>query len=250
MLEVLGYLSRVEGWVAALAGLLPFGYAFGAGMVASVNPCGFLMLPAFGAYHLGSGGPAVERSPVALRLARALLLGAVATAGFVLLFSAIGLFLSLAGRGLVALFPWGGLLVGIALTLLGLWLLLTGHSFGILEASRVQARFGTGVKDVFLFGIGYGVCSLSCTLPIFLVVVGTALATGSLAFALTQFLSYGLGMGLILTLVTVSAAVFRGALATKLKALIPYVHRISAVFMVAAGLYIVYYWVVLGQVFG
>ena len=114
----------------------------------------------------------------------------------------------------------------------------------------MQARFGTGVKDVFLFGIGYGVCSLSCTLPIFLVVVGTALATGSLAFALTQFLSYGLGMGLILTLVTVSAAVFRGALATKLKALIPYVHRISAVFMVAAGLYIVYYWVVLGQVFG
>ena len=250
MLEVLGYLSRVEAWVAALAGLLPFGYAFGAGMVASVNPCGFLMLPAFGAYHVGRGAQGMEGAPPLRRILRALLMAGIATAGFVLLFGGAGLFLSITGRGIVSLFPWGGFLVGVALTLVGFWLLVTGHTFGIMEASRVQARLGSGIKDVFLFGMGYAVCSLSCTLPIFLVVVGTALATGGLLYGLTQFVSYGLGMGLVLAMVTVSAALFREALASKLRALTPHVHRVSAVFMLGAGLYIVYYWVVLGRVLG
>src|SRR6476661_3146053 len=43
----------VTNWVAALAVALPFGYAFGAGMVAAVNPCGFVMLPAYLSLYLG-----------------------------------------------------------------------------------------------------------------------------------------------------------------------------------------------------
>jgi cytochrome c biogenesis protein CcdA len=35
--------------MANLTELLPVGYAFAAGMVASVNPCGFFMLPSYGA---------------------------------------------------------------------------------------------------------------------------------------------------------------------------------------------------------
>jgi cytochrome c biogenesis protein CcdA len=140
--------------------------------------------------------------------------------------------------------------VGVGLTITAIWLLATGSTFGILEAGRVQARLGSGVKDVLLFGVGYGVCSLSCTLPIFLVVVGTALATGGVLYGLTQFVSYGLGMGLVLAVVTVSAALFREAFASRLRRLVPHVHRISALFMLGAGLYIVYYWVVLGRVLG
>ena len=37
----------IESFVANLAGLLPFGYAFGAGMVTTVSPCGIAMLPAY-----------------------------------------------------------------------------------------------------------------------------------------------------------------------------------------------------------
>ena len=31
----------LANWMSALALLLPFGYSFGAGMVSTVNPCGF-----------------------------------------------------------------------------------------------------------------------------------------------------------------------------------------------------------------
>ena len=42
-------------WIEALVDLLPVGYAFGAGMVSTVNPCGFAMLPAYLAFYLGTG---------------------------------------------------------------------------------------------------------------------------------------------------------------------------------------------------
>ena len=43
-----------ESAMAGLSTLLPVGYAFSAGMVASVNPCGFLLLPSYILYHLGN----------------------------------------------------------------------------------------------------------------------------------------------------------------------------------------------------
>ncbi len=47
--------ALLAGWVSDLAGLLPFGFAFGAGMIAAVNPCGFAMLPAYLSLYLGAG---------------------------------------------------------------------------------------------------------------------------------------------------------------------------------------------------
>ncbi len=44
---LVSYRGGIEAGVANLARLLPLGYAFGAGMVASVNPCGVLLLPSF-----------------------------------------------------------------------------------------------------------------------------------------------------------------------------------------------------------
>ena len=41
-------------WVSGIAHLIPLGYAFGAGMVSTVNPCGFAMLPAYLGLYLGS----------------------------------------------------------------------------------------------------------------------------------------------------------------------------------------------------
>jgi cytochrome c-type biogenesis protein len=37
----------LAGWLSGLVTVLPVGYAFGAGMVAAVNPCGFAMQPAY-----------------------------------------------------------------------------------------------------------------------------------------------------------------------------------------------------------
>ncbi len=247
MEAILALFATVENGVAALAAALPFGYAFGAGMVASVNPCGFLMLPAFGSYYLGSDGGR-SASSAWLRSGQALALGAIASLGFVLLFGGVGTALALGGRGIIRFFPWAGLVVGVGLLTLGLWLLVTKGSLGIMAASRVEAPFAPGLRNVFLFGIAYGVSSLACTLPIFLVVVGTSLMSRGLLQSLGQFVSYGLGMGTVLILVTLSTAFFRDALANRLRRLLPHVHTFAAGFMALAGGWIIYYWVAIGRI--
>src|SRR5687767_14781246 len=70
---------------------LPVGYAFGAGMVASVNPCGFLLLPSYISYHLGTEEEGYYQRSLLQRALHALVLGVTATAGFVLVFAAVGL---------------------------------------------------------------------------------------------------------------------------------------------------------------
>ena len=49
-------------------------------------------------------------------------------------------------------------------------------------------------------------------------------------------------MGVVLVAVTVGAALFRGAVGRVLRGVVPHVHRLSAFFMVGAGVYLVYYW--------
>ncbi|MBI2165115.1 MAG: cytochrome c biogenesis protein CcdA, partial [Chloroflexi bacterium] len=139
--------------------------------------------------------------------------------------------------------PYAGVAIGVFLASLGLWLLVTHRSLGIAVAGRVMVTPGRNLRNVLLFGIGYAVCSLSCTLPIFLVVVGSALASRGFLSSFTQFIGYSLGMGTILIAVTMGAALFRGAVARWLRVALPYVHRVSALFLLGAGAYLIYYWV-------
>jgi cytochrome c-type biogenesis protein len=232
----------VEAAVASVAGWLPVGYAFAAGMVASVNPCGFLMLPTYISYHLGTQEEGYYEQPAATRALKALALGLVATAGFLVILTVVGTIIAAGGQWLIRVFPYAGVAIGAAMALLGLWLLVTRRSLGILAASRVTVSPQRNMRNVFLFGIAYATGSLSCTLPIFLVVVGSSLASQGLLSSFVQFIGFGLGMGTILITVTIGAALFRGAVARGLRAAMPYVHRMSALFLAGAGAYLVYYW--------
>lgn len=240
-----GVRNSAESTVAGIAGALPFGWAFAAGMVASVNPCGFFMLPAFLSYQLSLSPAEQESSPGAARVLRALLLGLAATAGFVAVMIAAGSVIGTVGQQVIRAFPYAGVVIGLVLAGLGAWLLVTGRSIGIAAAARVTVTPQRGLANVFIFGVAYAVGSLSCTLPIFLLVAGSALASGSLAGSLVQFVSFGVGMGMVLIAVTLGAVLFRNAVDRSLRRLLPHVHRASALFLVGAGAYLVYYWAAL-----
>jgi cytochrome c-type biogenesis protein len=224
-----------------VAEALPLAYAFSAGMVATVNPCGFAMLPAYLSLYLGAHDDGYAARPLVVRLGQALLLGATATAGFVVLFGVVGLIIALGGHALVSLAPVAALAIGVLLIAFGL-AMLAGYrlSPGVLWRLRVPA--GAGRWGILLFGAGYAVASLGCTLPIFLVVVGSALAAGGVLAGLSMFIAYSLGMGAVLITLTAGAALFKGAVARGLRRLLPYVERISAALLIGAGAYIVSYW--------
>ncbi|MBI2917752.1 MAG: cytochrome c biogenesis protein CcdA [Chloroflexi bacterium] len=241
--------NSAEAAVANVAGLLPIGYAFAAGMVASVNPCGFFLLPSYISYHLGTEEAGFYQTSLPRRALKAVIMGVVATLGFILVFAGIGTFIALGGRWLARVFPYGGVAIGVAMVGLGLWLLATNRTMGLMAASRVTVSPRRNLRNVFLFGIAYAVGSLGCTLPVFLVVVGSALATQGLLTSLGQFVGYALGMGSILVAVTIGSALFRGTVARWLEGATPYVHRASALFLVGAGAYLIYYWVFFARFF-
>ncbi len=218
-------------------------------MVASVNPCGFVMLPSYISYHLGSEETGFYESPASARLLKAITLGLVATVGFIAIFALVGYIVALGGRWLIALFPIGGLIIGIIMASIGVWLLITGKPLGIMAASRLTVSSQKNMRNVFLFGIVYAIGSLSCTLPIFLVVVGSALASRGFVDSFAQFISYSIGMGSVLILVTVGAALFKGTVARSMRSLLPHVHIISILFLIGAGAYIIYYWIKFGDIF-
>ena len=251
MIELINTLSQLAStWLGSVADFLPLGYAFGAGMVSTVNPCGFAMLPAYLGLYLGTDEEQFAQASALRRFAQALVVASAVSLGFVLLFGVAGLLIAAGGRFVVGAFPWIGLGIGVLLAVLGLWL-LTGHTLYTGFAERLTERMGNpGQKDIrgfFTFGIAYGTASLSCTLPIFLTVVGSGLAVQGFAAAAAQFVSYALGMGLVISALTLGMALFSGAVVGPLRRTLPYFRNFSAALLVLAGAYIVYYWLSVGQ---
>lgn len=223
-------------------------FALAAGMASAVNPCGFALLPAYLGLYLGSGA-AAGSAGFFRQLPRALLVGLVVTAGFVLLFGVAGALIGVGASFIARVLPWFGLVVGILLAVAGAWLVSGGKLYtGV--AARAAARIGepteVGIRGYFLFGVSYGVASLSCTLPIFLAVLGVSAANIGFLNILLNFVLFALGMGLVIMVLTLGMALFKGAMVRFLRRALPYIHPIGAWLMVLAGAYIIFYWLTIG----
>lgn len=231
-----------------LASFLPLGFAFGAGMVSAANPCGFAMLPAFLALFVSDDGGA-DAGGVLVRFRRALHVGAAVTAGFVLLFGTVGLVIAAGAQWLATSFPWLGLAAGVSLIAAGAWLTVGGTLYTRraerLSTSLVPIR-GSGSANYFAFGLAFGIASLSCTLPVFLAVLGSGLTLASAPATVLQLGLYGLGMGLVITLLALSIAVLQSTLIDRVRRIVPHLARFGTGLLLVAGTYIVYYWLTVG----
>ena len=74
-----------------------FALAFLSGVVATVNPCGFAMLPAYLSYFLGIESHAAVDEPTQASLRRALLVSASVSAGFLAVFTVLGVVIRAGG---------------------------------------------------------------------------------------------------------------------------------------------------------
>jgi cytochrome c-type biogenesis protein len=239
---------------------VPLGLAFGAGVLSTLNPCGFALLPAYVSYTVEQQVSAASAKPPSgwQHLLRGGLLGLPLAAGFLLVFLVAGGALALGGRLLVHLFPWLAILVGTGLVLLGGWTLFTGRAPEIPGLGAVAMKLGpsrTGrsatsealvqappraLRAAWIFGVGYGLSSLGCTLPVFLLVVGTTITAGVGSAALV-LASYAAGMTLVLLAVALAATQLGDLLRAAVFPLLRWVLPVASLFLIAAGLYIVVY---------
>lgn len=234
------------GALDSLAGALPFGFAFGAGMLAAVNPCGLAMLPAYLTLYLGTGPGGGSG-----RLRRAALVSLVMTGSFVAVFGLAGATVTLVSGGVAAAVPALGLAVGVVLVLAASWSLagsrLYSPGFDRVAAHLAGWARGGGAAGYAAYGVAYGLASLGCALPVFLSVVGTALNAHDFGRAMVQFVLYGAGMGLVVTSLTLVTASFRQALVARLRAAGSWLPRLAALVLLLAGSYLVFYWLALSD---
>lgn len=255
------------------------GFALSAGAIAFLNPCGFAMLPTYISYLVernsklqqgdqkitASGSSSSTSNTLRLisvrRLSYGALVGLLVTAGFIAIFGLVGIGISAAGIGIVKYFSWIAVLSGIIIIGIGIGKifgktfhisipLLRGLVYGSMARNnhyRVNGNKNSGYTYFFLFGIGYAIASLSCTLPIFLLVVFQALSAGGIVQGSFVFLSYALGMGVVMIAVSLAIGISNHTFLKWLRRLAPKMNVITSIVLILAGGYLIYYNLVIGK---
>jgi len=226
---------------------VPLVLPFTAGMLAFINPCGVAMLPAYVSYYLGLSSTSTGK-PLSPRLvARGVLLGVLATAGFMAVFGGAGMVFSLAGSWLIKYVPWLASVVGAGVALLGAALALGKTSLArIPQPDAGNLLRGGGMRLFAAFGVAYAIASLSCTIPVFLYVALIAISAGGFISGMAVFLAYSLGMGASMTAFSVLMVVASRLASRILVPISRYSLRIAGLVMIASGAYIVYFQVFVG----
>ncbi|MGH3757652.1 cytochrome c biogenesis CcdA family protein [Actinophytocola sp.] len=218
---------------------MPVVVAFLAGGLAILNPCGFAMLPAFLSLYVGAEEE--QLPPARTRTLQGILVGLMVTAGFLAVFAVLGAPIALGAGQVADAVPWIGFGIGIAMGVVAVTT-LAGRR---LEINVRRIRPGDDhrrTRTMLMFGVGYGLASLGCTLPVFLVVIGASLTSGGAFGAAMVFGAYALGMAVVLMALSVGAAILRNGVARVLAKALPHLRWVNGGLLLLVSAYLIYYW--------
>jgi len=213
------------------------GLAFVAGMVAAFNPCGFAMLPAYLTLVIDPQG-----SSQLTAVSRALAATAAMALGFLAVFGSFGLLTVSVASTVQRYLPYVTLTIGVALVGLGVWL-VSGREIRMPNMVGNTGRWAPTARlgSMFGYGVGYAIASLSCTIGPFLAVTGSSLRNGSPAQGVLVYLAYAAGIALVVGVLAVAVALASSSLIDRMRAVLPYINRISGLILIVVGLYVAYY---------
>jgi cytochrome c-type biogenesis protein len=178
---------------------------FGAGLLTSLTPCVYPMIPITAGVIAGTAGEQPARS-------RVILLTLTYVAGLALLYAMLGLVAGLTGTlfGTVSASPWARLVIGNLLLIFALALL---DVFPVSAPRRITAWAaglgGGSYPGVFLLGATSGIVAAPCGAPAFAAVLTWVSTTGSPALGFLYLFVFSLGM----TALLVAVGIFSGILA-------------------------------------
>ncbi len=212
--------------------------SFGSGLLAAVNPCGFVLLPTYLMYFLGvSGRPGTQRATVR----RALLVSAALSTGFMTVFVIVGGISRLFTNWLNQNAKYVGLLIGLALVILGIAMLF-GYRLPFSTPKLETGKRDQTIASMYVFGLAYAIASIGCTIGPFSATVLGTIDTDGFFQGIVAIVLYGVAMSLLITTLTVTLALAQGGLLKSLRTGMKYVETASAIVMILSGLYLSWYW--------
>lgn len=216
-----------------------FAYSFLLGVMAAVNPCGFVLLPTYLVYYLGVELGREHESP-ATTLRRALTVGSSVSAGFIGLFVVVGIISRAFTTVIRDNAKYAALIIGIGLIVMGI-AMFRGWKPPVAQPDVSVQRKRT-MWNMVMFGIVYAIASIGCTIGLLISVILGSVNRNGFVSGVVSIVLYGAGMGLLVTSLTVALAFARVGLVGALKRGLRWFDRVSAVFVVLTGVYLSWYW--------
>jgi len=143
-------------------------------------------------------------------------------------------------EGVEEYLPWATIVIGFGLIGLGIYL-LTGRQL-VVNIPKLNRGGADGTLfSMYLFGVSYAVASLSCTIGPFLAVTSTTFRNESYLSGVMVFVLYGVGMGIVVGVLTLAVALAKDGLVAKFRSLLPKMNKVAGVLLLIAGAYVAYY---------
>ncbi len=200
-----------------------------------------MLFPAYISYYLTTQGIAPESAR------RSFALGLICAAGSVVFFALAAVTITLLGgavsRYLIAMKP----AIALAVVVLGLALVANMRLFALaLPLGRIGQRLPPAA-GLFLYGFGYAFATTGCTLPIYVSIVVLPLTSGYGGAALVTFASFAAAMACMMILTSLLVGLAKERLLARLQASTVWIKRMSGAVLIAAGLYLGYYYIAAGM---
>jgi cytochrome c biogenesis protein CcdA len=178
-------------------------------------------------------------SNISARLARGFKLASLSILGILIIYTVAGVMIVLAGQVLKDYMKWITIGMGATLIVLGILMALgksISFSFNIQNSNPK-----TEAIEAFIFGIGYAIGALGCLFPLFLIVATQAMAAETVWEGSSYILAYFAGISGMM-IITILLAIFaKDFLLKNLRKILPYMEKITAVLLIIAGIYVIYY---------
>ncbi|HEB69809.1 MAG TPA: hypothetical protein ENI88_09345 [Desulfobulbus sp.] len=194
------FLSQIETYLHGSL-LLAFAAAYAGGLLASLTPCVYPMIP------ITAG--VISNSNIGGSKLRGFLLSVTYITGMALTYAGLGIFAAATGRffGTINTSPWTYLIVGNIILLLGIGML---DVFRLPDfAPQIHTKI-KGMPGVFVVGMASGLIAGPCTAPVLGALLAYVASTGNLFLGGSLLFVFSFGMGTIL----IAVGTFSGILAS------------------------------------
>lgn len=216
-------------------------FSFLQGVFAFFAPCAVALLPAYiVSFILRNKESNFSQYQLILR---GLKLSFFSILGILIIYIIASVFIVLAAELIKDYMKYIAIGLGVLLIVIAI-LILLGKEFSInIHVSAKQ--YNNEMKEAFFFGVAYAIAALGCLFPLFLVVASQALTEPNTILGLSYIVAYFVGISLLMFITIMSAIFARDTISKRINSILPHMQKITALLLIVAGVYTIYYQVIL-----
>lgn len=216
-----------------------FTYSLLLGILAAVNPCGFVLLPAYLVSYLS----VADDADATTRVRRSLSVGSSVSAGFLVVFLLVGAISRLFTNWIELNAKYAALVVGLVLIVMGVRMLSGWRPrlwIPVFNGDTRRSRIG----GMFMFGMVYAVASIGCTIGLLTTAILGSFSRNGVLSGMFSVVMYGAGMAVFVMALTTSLAFAKTALVRAGRGVMSVVSHVSSGLILITGVYLTWYWYV------